>query len=204
MNLMCFHISACVAVKDIFFLLDSSDSVGSDNFESALTFITSLIEEFSGKGSHNRFALITYSTDVQIVFSLGRYTRLPVIQNAVKYARYRPGNTNMVSAFETASEISVDVLGDRFDAENIIFVIADGNGNVDERKTVQAAQDLKDKGARIIPIAVNMRDHSEMEQIASRKKDVFKVNTFSKLQSVLEDVIATTCKNGNIVATDTK
>lgn len=204
MNLMCFHISACVSVKDIFFLLDSSDSVGSDNFESALTFITSLIEEFSGKGSHNRFALITYSTDVQIVFSLGRYTRLPVIQNAVKYARYRPGNTNMVSAFETASEISVDVLGDRFDAENIIFVIADGNGNVDERKTVQAAQDLKDKGARIIPIAVNMRDHSEMEQIASRKKDVFKVNTFSKLQSVLEDVIATTCKNGNIVATDTK
>lgn len=121
--------------------------------------------------------------------------------NAIKFARYRPGNTNTAAAFRTVSEIAVDVLGDRYDAENIIFLIADGNGNIDESTTVSEAQSLKDKGARIIPIAVNMEDYSEIEQIASNRNDIFKVNDFSNLGSILEDVILTTCKNGNEINT---
>lgn len=182
--------------------MDSSDSIGVKNYQTALNFIASVAEEFSGEGSHNRFSLLTFSDDVQIVFSLGRYTSLPILMNAIKFARYRPGNTNTAGAFRTVSEISVDALGDRHDAENIIFVITDGNGNVDEETTVDAAEYLKDNGARIIPIAVNMKDYSEMEQIASNSKDVFKVSSFNDLESILEDIVVTTCKNGNEITTE--
>jgi Mg-chelatase subunit ChlD len=186
-------------VKDIYFLLDSSDSVGNNNFQTALNFTASIVEEFSSKDSHNRFALLTYSTDVQIVFSLGRYDKLPVIKNAIKYTRYRPGNTNLAGAFRVVKEIAVNALGDRSDAEDIIFVIADGNGNVDDNLTVQSAEELKKGGARIIPIAVNMNDYKEMEQIASAKNDLFKVSNYNSLPSVLEDIVRTTCKNGNVI-----
>ena len=189
-----FHfISACLSAMDIFFLLDSSDSVGSDNFATALKFINVLIGEFSGEESYNRFSLITFSTDVQIVFSLGRYRDIRIIQNAVKYARYRPGNTNTANALKVVEEIAVDALGDRHDAQNVVFVITDGNSNVNEDETIPAVEVLKKNGARIIPIAVNMQDYSEVEQLATNAADIYKIDSFDDLNGILENVIQNTC-----------
>ncbi|WAR09893.1 COCA1-like protein [Mya arenaria] len=189
----------CVSVKDIFFLLDSSDSVGTQNFEQAKKFINNIIEEFSSKDSFNRFSLLTYSDEVQIVFSLGRYNSLNIIQNAVKYARYRPGNTNTASALRVVDELSTEDLGDRYDAENIVFVITDGTGNVNEDDTIAAADNIKNKGARVITVGINMDDPSEVESMASSKRDSFKINKYDDLEGVLEEVVQNTCKNGNVI-----
>jgi len=197
MSCVILYISACVSLKDIFFLVDSS--VGPQNFEAAKEFVSSIIEEFSSKDSHNRFALLTYSDEVQIVFSLGRYRDLAVYQNAVKYARYRPGNTNVAGALRVVDELSAEDLGDRHDAENIVYVITDGNGNVNEEDTVLAADELKTKGARIIPIAVNMKDYTEVESIASSRSEVFKPPSYSTLDTILDGIVKTTCKNGNVI-----
>ncbi|XP_052813420.1 uncharacterized protein LOC128240703 isoform X10 [Mya arenaria] len=190
---------SCVSVKDIFFLLDSSDSVGTQNFEQAKKFINNIIEEFSSKDSFNRFSLLTYSDEVQIVFSLGRYNSLNIIQNAVKYARYRPGNTNTASALRVVDELSTEDLGDRYDAENIVFVITDGTGNVNEDDTIAAADNIKNKGARVITVGINMDDPSEVESMASSKRDSFKINKYDDLEGVLEEVVQNTCKNGNVI-----
>lgn len=184
-----------MATKDIFFLLDSSDSVGSENFDTALKFVNVLIEEFSGSDNYNRFSLLTYSTEVQIVFSLGRYKDLPIIQNAVRYTRYRPGNTNTADALRVVEEISVDALGDRHDAQNIVFVITDGKSNVKANDTIPVAESLKKAGARIIPIAINMDDYSEVNQIATNSTDVFKVSSYDGLNYILESVIKKTCSD---------
>lgn len=183
-------------MKDIFFLLDSSDSVGSQNFDTALKFVNILIDEFGQEENYNRFSLITYSTDVQIVFSLGRYKDLPIMQNAVKYARYRPGNTNTADALRVVEEISVDSLGDRNDAHNIVFVITDGTSNVNEEETIPVAESVKKAGATIIPIAINMGNYTEVEQMASRKRDIFRISNYDELDDILESVIKITCANG--------
>lgn len=187
---------SCTTTKDIMFLLDSSDSVGEANFKSALKFIYGIIEEFSGKDSFNRFALITFSDEVQIVFSLGRYNDLKIIKNAVKYTRYRPGSTNTADALSVASEISTSTYGDRYDAENIVFLITDGQSNVREHNTIPAADALKSAGARIITIGVNLNDMTEVEGIASSENDVYRVGSFSNLQDIKEDILARSCKNG--------
>lgn len=178
--------------------MDSSDSVGNDNFKTALNFINVIIEEFSGEESYNRFSLLTFSTDIQIVFSLGRYENPQIIQNAVRYTRYRPGNTNTAGALRVVNEIAVDALGDRYDAENIVFVITDGVSNVDTEDTIPAAEELKDNGARIIPIAVNMTDTSEVDRMASSETDIFRIDSFSDLILILEPVIKTLCGNGTV------
>ena len=185
--------------KDIFFVLDSSDSVGPENFKKALEFVSKITEEFSSKYSYNRFSLLTYSTDVQIVFSLGRYSTLPIILNAIKYTRYRPGNTNTAGALRTVQEISVGSLGDRRDAENIIFMIADGVGNINENDTIPAAEALKKEGTRIMAMGVNMEDLSEIENIASKPSDLFRVDSYSDLEGIFDDVIKATCVNGNVI-----
>lgn len=176
------------------FLLDSSDSVGEANFKQALKFIYEIIEELSTKGSYNRFALITFSDEVQIVFSLGRYNDFKIIQNAVKYTRYRPGSTNTADALRVAEEISVPSYGDRKDAENIVFLITDGESNVREHDTIPAAQAVKGLGARIITIGVNLNNMTEVEAIASSKDDVYRVGSFPDLEGIKEDILARSCK----------
>ena len=188
-----------MTTKDIMFLLDSSDSVGEANFKLALKFIYEIVEEFSSKDSYNRFALITFSDEVQIVFSLGRYNELGIIRNAVKYARYRPGSTNTAGALRVAEEISTSSYGDRYDAENIVFVITDGQSNVKEYDTIPAAQAVKDMGARIITIGVNVNDMTEINRIASSEDDVYRVGAFANLEDIKEDILARSCKNGKEV-----
>ena len=178
------------------FLLDSSDSVGEANFKSALKFIYEIIEEFSSKDTFNRFALVTFSDEVQIVFSFGRYNDLRIIKNAVKYTRYRPGSTNTAGALSVAQEISTSTYGDRYDAENIVFLITDGQSNVREYDTIPQADALKKTGARVVSIGVNLNDMTEVERIASNENDVYRVGSFSNLEDIKADILARLCKNG--------
>ena len=193
---MVFSLSACLETKDIFFLLDSSDSVGEANYKESLMFINSMIEDFSIKDSYNRFSLITFADDVQIVFSLGRYNDLRIIQSAVEYTRYRPGSTNTADALRVVQEISTPVLGDRYDAENIVFLITDGVSDVKEDDTIPAADAVKALGARIITIGVDMDDMSEVEAIASSEHDVYTVGLFKNLMDIKEDLLTRSCSNG--------
>ena len=178
------------------FLLDSSGSVGETNYKEALRFINAIIEEFSAKDSYNRFALITFSDDVQIVFSLGRYEDLKIIKNAVKYTRYRPGSTNTADALRVVEEISTPALGDRYDAENIVYLITDGISDVKEHDTIPAAEAVKATGARIITIGVNLNNVTEIERIASSENDVYRVGAFSNIMDIKEDLLARSCSNG--------
>ena len=132
-----------------------------------------------------------------ISYGLLIYQELPIMQNAIKYARYRPGSTNTAGGLRTAQEISVSTLGDRSEAENIIFLITDGASNVNEEDTLPAADDLKASGARIVTIGVNMQDTSEIERMASAETDVFRLKSFNGMHTIVEYVIRTTCRNGN-------
>ena len=116
-----------------------------------------------------------------------------------RYTRYRPGNTNTAGALRVVEEISHEELGDRFDAENIIFVITDGVANVNEDDTIPAATAVKNKGARIISIGVNLNERTEIERMASSPTDVFTVRDFDALEGITADIVKTTCKNGNII-----
>ena len=96
-----------------------------------------------------------------------------------------------------AGEISISELGDRRDAENIVYLITDGVSNINEGDTIQAAQDLKDGGARIITIGINMDNYSGLERMASAETDVFRMSSFNDLENEIENVVRTTCRNGN-------
>ncbi|KAK3599021.1 hypothetical protein CHS0354_012500 [Potamilus streckersoni] len=187
---------SCVSRKDIIFVLDSSSSVGEENFELALEFVSSVVEELSRGGSDNRYAMITFSNDVQIVFSLGRYSSAGIVLNAIKYTRYRPGSTNTAGGLRTVLEISSPEYGDRKDVDNIVMLVADGQSNVNTQDTIPAADDLKKTGAKIITIGVGLSNYNELESISSGSENVYKVNTYNLLGDVKADILENSC-SGN-------
>ena len=82
------YITACQVSKDIVLVLDSSTSVGPDNFKLQTDYVQARIKELSGNNQNHQFSLITYSTEVNTIFSFNRYSSTEQILNAVATTRY--------------------------------------------------------------------------------------------------------------------
>lgn len=185
----------CISKKDIVFVLDSSSSVGKNNYQTMLDFVKALVEELAGASFNNRFGMIVYSTEVRLIFSLGRYRDAATIGNAVGGTRYYPGSTNTASGLRTALEILTNAYGARRDADDVVILITDGYSNVNSHDTIPAAEELKSTGARVLTIAVGLSDYSEVSQIASTPEDVFKVSSYNVLHDIKHDILDSSCSN---------
>ncbi|XP_033728441.1 uncharacterized protein LOC117317678 isoform X2 [Pecten maximus] len=185
----------CISKKDVVFVLDSSSSVGKDNYQTMLDFVKALVEELAGASFNNRFGLIVYSTEVRLIFSLGRYKDAATIGNAVGGTRYYPGSTNTAGGLRTALEILTNAYGARRDAEDVVILITDGQSNVNSHDTIPAAEELKGTGARVLTIGVGLTDYSEVAQIASTPEDVFKVSRYNLLLDIKTDILDSSCDN---------
>lgn len=188
-------LTECIAQKDVVFVLDSSSSVGQANYHTMLDFVKALVEELAGASFNNRFGMIVYSTEVRLIFSLGRYSNAGTILNAVGGTRYYPGSTNTAGGLRTALEILSNHYGARRSADDIVILITDGQSNVNSHDTIPAAEELKATGARVLTIGVGLTDYSEVGQIASTSEDVFKVSGFNVLKDIKTDILDSSCSN---------
>ena len=68
-------------------MLDSSTSVGPDNFALMLNYVKELVAELTAGGLEHRFSLITYSTEVKTIFSFTRYHQAQQVLEAVATTR---------------------------------------------------------------------------------------------------------------------
>ncbi|XP_021375359.1 uncharacterized protein LOC110464458 isoform X7 [Mizuhopecten yessoensis] len=183
----------CITRKDVVFVLDSSSSVGKENYQTMLDFVKALVEELAGASFNNRFGMIVYSTEVRLIFSLGRYKNAATIGNSVGSTRYYPGSTNTAGGLRTALEILTNAYGARRDAEDIVILITDGQSNVNSHDTIPAAEELKGTGARVLTIGIGLTDYSEVAQIASTPEDVFKVSSYNVLHDIKTDILDSSC-----------
>lgn len=158
-----------------------------------IKFVQALVEELSGASYKNRFALITFSTNVRLVFSFGRYRELRVINHVLSHTRYTPGSTNTAGGLATALDIFKPQYGARNDAEDIVILITDGESNMHKEDTIPNAAALKEMGARILALGIGLSDYSEISQIASEETDVFRVDTFSELSSIKSSILSRSC-----------
>lgn len=190
--------SVCIDKKDVIFVLDSSSSIGKDNFQYVLDFVRALVEEIGGTSKEHRFGLITFSTEVNLVFSLGRYRNVNDISKAVSSTRYTAGSTNTAGGLRTAWEVFNSGLGGRQSAEDIVILITDGQSNLNSDDTIKAADDLKNHGVKIVSIGIAMKDTDEIIAIASSDDDVFQASDFKSLLEIRQDISENSCKkNGS-------
>ncbi|KAK3083543.1 hypothetical protein FSP39_025167 [Pinctada imbricata] len=186
----------CASEKDIVFVLDSSSSVGEKNFNSMLDFVQALLEELSSGNNRNKFAMVTYSTDVNLIFSFSRYSDTSSLTSAVSTVRYTPGSTNTAGGLRSAFELLQGNYGSRRSAEDIVVLLTDGQSNVNSYDTVPAAETLKASGAHIIGIGIGLSDATELNNVVSGTDDVFQASSFETLKTVKADIVSNTCARG--------
>lgn len=87
--------TACFAkVADIYFLVDSSGSIGQSKFDEMKSFIKQTVDIFDIGPTFTRIGVITFSEGAVMQFNLTTYTSKAEINTAIDNIPYTAGSTN--------------------------------------------------------------------------------------------------------------
>ena len=90
-----FFISACVAkLADVVFVVDSSGSIGMENFAKIKAFVKQTLNFFDIGTDLTRVGLITFNQYGSLQFGLGKYNTSNALVTAVQSIIYSQGGTN--------------------------------------------------------------------------------------------------------------
>ena len=129
--------------------MDSSGSINwldTGNYDRMKTFINTFLNypQFDIDSGLTRVALIYYSDDPRVAFTLNTYNRKLAVEDAVRRAEYLGSKTDTSAALNLArTGIFLERLGDRPNVANAIIILTDGESTSDPPDTVQVAQSLR-------------------------------------------------------------
>ena len=83
----------CNVNSDIVFVLDSSGSIGSSNFETVRTFVLDFVEGLTIGPNDNQVGVIVFSSSASVVFKLNTYSSKNGVLNAISNIAYTSGGT---------------------------------------------------------------------------------------------------------------
>jgi len=158
---------------DIVFVVDSSGSIGINNWQFVLNFINQIIDKVGVGPQLTRVGFLTYGNRAHIIFNLNNYTDPAQMKTAVSAAKFLDENTNTSGGISTAVNVMfTEANGDRPAAPNIMVVITDGVSTYDNATTIPNAVAAKNKGFIVISLGVgNLTSQAELAGIASPGSD---------------------------------
>ncbi|XP_061183369.1 CD109 antigen-like [Saccostrea echinata] len=179
-------VKACTEPSaDIVFVLDSSGSIGSSNFQSILSFVRDMTSSFDFSNGKTKVSVVTFSSRVYEAFPLNAYQSASAIADAVSRVPYYAGGTDTASALRYVENYSfIASKGAAMNSSRIVIVITDGQSN-DPAATKIAAEALRSIGVTTYSIGIGSGiGQRELENIASDINHVFRVSNYNALQQV--------------------
>ncbi|ELU16324.1 hypothetical protein CAPTEDRAFT_192434 [Capitella teleta] len=190
----------CELSADIVFALDASSSVGKINFQLQIDVVTSIISGLN-VGAQTRVGLMTYASEVEILFNLNTFSSKQELLNGLS-PFYTGGTTNTADAIRTATEVMfTSQLGDRQGVKNILILLSDGSSNSPD-DTLTAGMDARTRRQdtiHIVTIGIGPRaDHSELRALANEPAELnyMHVEEWEQLSESLQGLGSDICNPG--------
>jgi len=172
------------------FVLDSSGSVGEDNFELTKEFAVNITRQFTIGPQNTHIGAIVFSDFAQISFQLNTSTNGTQIVNELQRIPYIdvPGpSTNTADALR---RLRLDVLTSEAGARpqilaipRVAIVVTDGRSSVNTSGTIPAAEAVHAEGIIVFSVGVGQRvDVDELNAIASSPSFVSHLSDFNILE----------------------
>lgn len=168
-------------------MVDSSGSVGRDNFAKVLNFVLSVVHEMSVSFNSTRVGLITFSTRAYVIFYLDKYGTFEQLRRGMLSTPYRYGDTYTADALRLLrDDLFTPYRGDRPDVPNYAVVITDGVSNIRNWRTIAEAHRDQDEGIHIFSIGIGLTNLNEIYSISSEPstKNTFLVSSFDQLADI--------------------
>lgn len=184
---MCLYPGCKNVHYDLVFILDTSSSVGKENFEKIRQWVAKLVESFEIGVDKTRVAVVRYSDRPTAEFNLGRYKTLQEVKRAAGTIRYLGGNTKTGDAISfTVNNIFTERTGARPAAkgfQKVAILVTDGKSQdyVLEPSVAAAAA-----GVRLFAVGIGEALKEELEEIAAEPKNahVFHVTDFDAIDKI--------------------
>ena len=147
-------------------VIDSSDSVSLEEFDTTKEFIYKFASEFVFESNSARFGVVTYSASGKVNIKLGEFGTSSQFERAVsQIVQLQPGATNTAVGIRLATDEFIE--RGRTGVPKVMLVIIDGNSNSREA-TLQAAARARALGIEIIVIGISaFIDEDEIYAIAT-------------------------------------
>ena len=158
---------------DLVFLVDSSASVGADNFYNEIKFIRKLLADFTVSLNTTRVVVITYSSVSHVLKQVDHITLPDVSQHKCKLfddeivsITYNSGGTYTLGALMEANQV---LKHSRPSAKKAVFLITDGYSNGGDPRP--EAKKLKEIGVQFFTFGIRNGNVKELYDMASEPRE---------------------------------
>uniref|UniRef100_A0A4W6FFX8 VWFA domain-containing protein n=1 Tax=Lates calcarifer TaxID=8187 RepID=A0A4W6FFX8_LATCA len=172
---------------DLAFILDTSSSVGKENFEKIRQWVANLVESFDVAADKTRVAVVRYSDRPTTEFNLGRHRTLEDVKRAARNIRYLGGNTMTGDAISyTTNNIFTEQNGARPTArgiQKVAILLTDGRS---QDYVLEPSKAAAKAGIRMFAVGIGEALKEELEEIAAEPKNahVFHVTDFNAIDKI--------------------
>ena len=192
-----FLFTVCMGKTDLAFIIDSSGSVGEDNFLEAKNFIWAVARNFDISNSNTRLAILRFSTRANVIFDFKFSANNNVLRlkEMVDNIEYVEGGTKTERALQLAyTDLFSDKGGSRPDVPRILILMTDGKS---ERALAVARTSMalkRDKKVTIVAVGIGEEvDIEELLSMASSTEDAINVSSFKELKKRVGNIRDKVC-----------
>ncbi|KAM4580451.1 collagen alpha-6(VI) chain-like isoform 1-T2 [Odontesthes bonariensis] len=178
---------------DIFFLIDQSGSILSNEFEDVKIFTKDFINAFRIGQQNVRMGIVKYALDPTLEFDLTTYKDAKSMKEAVDKMQ-RVGDT-------TYTGKALESMISHFDRANIsrghkvpkyLVVVTDGKANDDVKVP---AEKVRKQGVTVYAIGVRDATDDELLKISGDPKKKYFIKNFDGLKTIKDEIIIDICRN---------
>ena len=205
-------VGTCATALDIVLVLDQSTSIteppgGHGNwYEDVLGFVKGIAGAFFIGRNQTQIGLMKFSDLIEIVFHLNAYSDRGSVLNATNVA-ISGGQTHIDVALRTAREtMFTRQNGSRPGVPKVLILLTDGAPNNDPGNvnTLAEANLIKAANIKIYTVGVGYQvDDNLLRQIASVPECFFFAENFTRLDSVVEQIVENLCRETAATTTST-
>ncbi|XP_059164370.1 collagen alpha-4(VI) chain-like [Physella acuta] len=188
---------------DVYFLLDSSKTVGPYNWYRLTEQVTAFASYFPIGPSYYRFGAASFSDNVKKLFDLKDVDGMEALMQKTLQAQFLDGATETGKALEFIglNDVFGYYSGGRANARDVVILLSDGYASFRQQARL-AAERLKSNNVVIITVGIGPDVNVDsLKEIASSPNDFFITFNYDTLGSVTIDVLNRMCSyatQGNI------
>nr|XP_019581595.1 PREDICTED: collagen alpha-5(VI) chain [Rhinolophus sinicus] len=175
---------------DIMFLVDSSGSIGLDNYGKMKTFMKNLLAKIQIGPDKTQIGVVQFSGYNKEEFQLNKYFTQKEISDAIDRMSLINQATLTGSALTFVDQYFTHPKGSRVGVKKFLILITDGEAQDDVRDPARA---LRDKGVIIFSVGVYGANRTQLEEVSGDGSLVFQVENFDHLKAIESKLIFRVC-----------
>ncbi|XP_069814430.1 collagen alpha-6(VI) chain-like [Dendropsophus ebraccatus] len=182
---------ACQNVEaDVMFLVDSSGSIGEDNYKKMKVFMKNLVNKTEIGPDKVQFGIVQFSDDSMEVLQLNKNGTKATIWEAIDKMRYMGRGTYTGKALEYVSQYFRENKGARPKVEKFLILITDGQAQDDVKLQ---SESLRNSSVNIISVGIFNANKTQLLEISGKIEQVHYLETFETLKTIEDDLIFGIC-----------